>query len=320
MKREVSSPLTAAMLAPLDARCEFVEILRPLTDPDFATLGEFMRENPRVGLSARGESITDLGFLRFFPDLTSLAVSSLMLGSLDGLEQLNPERLQDLYIGATLGRTGLRLESLGVFAGLRRLGLEGPHRGIEVISQLTNLVDLRLRSITMPDLSILTALDQLRLLDLNLGGTRDLTLLPEIGRLEYLELWRIRGLSDISTIGALEHLQYLHLQAMSGIESLPDLHELRSLRGVRLETMKGIRDLTPLRSAPALDELELIDMGHLTPEDLRPLVDHPTLRAASLGLNRDKKNRAARELTGLAPIPHRRQSRRSIVATGGNWD
>lgn len=38
-------------------------------------------------------------------------------------------------------------------------------------------------------------------LDIELGGTKGLGLLPRVGRLRYLELWMVKGLSDLSPRG-----------------------------------------------------------------------------------------------------------------------
>jgi hypothetical protein len=127
-------------------------------------------------------------------------------------------------------------------------------------------------------------------LDIKLGGTKDLSLLPEVGRLRYLELWMIRGLENISSVGRVRTLQYLFLQALKRVESVPSLRDLRLLRRVHLETMKGLSDLQPIADAPGLEELLVIDMRHLQPEALRPFVGHRTLRAAAVGLGSLKKN------------------------------
>jgi hypothetical protein len=63
--------------------------------------------------------------------------------------------------------------------------------------------------------------------------------------------------------------------------------------------MKGIRDLRPLATAPALEELLLVDMVHLRPDDVRCLVGLPNLKAFSAGLGSIKKNDAAEALLGL---------------------
>jgi hypothetical protein len=109
-------------------------------------------------------------------------------------------------------RRPIDLRILGRFPSLRWLYLEKHQKGIETISQLTRLDDPTLRSITLPDLSPLLPLEALRSFDLKLGGTNDLALLPRVGQLRYLELWRIRGLSDVSAVGSLLHLRHLFLQ------------------------------------------------------------------------------------------------------------
>ncbi len=63
--------------------------------------------------------------------------------------------------------------------------------------------------------------------------------------------------------------------------------------------MKGLRDLRPLATAPALEAVELIDMRHLQPEDLTPLVGLPNLKAVTPGLGSRRKNDAATALLGL---------------------
>ena len=299
--RQVSSPLTEEMLRPSTTGRGVVQFDRRLTDEDFGRLGEWFRPYPEMSLRAYGSydhSITDLEFLRFFPTLRRFGADALWdsLTSLDGLRYL-PADLEELGIGAT--KSKLDLGALSRFRGLRWLFLEGQTKHLEVISELTNLYDLTLRSITMPDLSWLLPMRGLRSLDIKLGGTRDLALLPRVGELWYLELWMIRGLTDISAIGAISSLRSLFLQALRQIETLPDFSRATSLRRIHLETMKGVRDLRPLATAPALEGLELIDMRHLRPEDLAPLVGLPQLKAVTPGLGSIRKNEAASALLGL---------------------
>jgi hypothetical protein len=66
--------------------------------------------------------------------------------------------------------------------------------------------------------------------------------------------------------------------------------------------MKGLRDLSPLATAPALDGVELIEMRHLHPEDLAPLVGLPRLKAVTPGLGSRRKNEAAAALLGLPSV------------------
>ena len=302
--REVSSPLTGEMLRPSLTGRGVVQFRSKLTDDDFRQLGEWFRPYPEMTLRAYGSydhSIVDLEFLRFFPTLRRFGADALWdsLTSLDGLRHL-PTDLEELVIGAT--RAKLDLAVLARFRELTSLFIEGQTKHLEVISGLGTLDDLTLRSITMPDLSLLLPLKRLRSLDLKLGGTRDLRLLPRIGELRYLELWMIHGLTDVSAVGQIPSLRALFLQALRRVETLPDFHRATELRRVRLETMKGLRDLGPLATAPALEAIELIDMRHLQPEDLAPLVGLPRLTALTPGLGSLRKNDAAAALLGLPPV------------------
>ena len=302
--REVSSPLTDEMLRPAVAPTGVVQFRNLLSDGDFARLGEWFAQYPDMKLRAYrsyDDSIRDLEFLRHFPTLRRFQADALFvsLGSLDGLRHLPPE-LEELVLGETERR--LHLGVLSRFSGLKTLYLERQTKGIEVLSELRSLEDLTLRSITLPDLSLLLPLQRLQSLDIKLGGTRDLGLLPRIGELRYLELWLIKGLSDISAVGDIPTLRYLFLQALRQVDSLPDLAGAASLRRVHLETMKGLRDLRPLATAPALEGVALIDMRHLVPADLQPLVGMPTLKAVSAGLGSHRKNVAAAKLLGLPKL------------------
>lgn len=302
--RQVRSPLTAEMLRPSATGRGVVQFDRRLTNDDFRRLGEWFRPYPEMTLRAYGSydhSILDLEFLRFFPTLRRFGADALWnsLTSLDGLRHL-PAELEELGIGST--RVKLDLAILARFPELTWLFLEGQTKHLEVISGLAKLDDLTLRSITLPDLSLLVPLRRLRSLDLKLGGTRDLGLLPRVGELRYLELWMIRGLTDIGAVGQVATLRILFLQALRQVERLPDFRAATELRRVRLETMKGLRDLSPLATAPALEALECYDMRHLQPEDFAPLVGLPRLQAVTTGLRGYRKNDAASALLGLPRV------------------
>jgi hypothetical protein len=295
------------MLAPLDPRCEVVQF-KSLPHPrDLDRLGEVMEGHPDVALRAYGGydgTIEDLQFLRRFPRLTRFRADALRyqdFKSIDGLRFLS-NNLVELSLGQVKRRISLR--PIARFTSLRTLYLEGPWKDLDVISGLQTLEDITLRSITLPDLSILLPLRRLRSLDLKLGGTRDLSLLPELAPLAYLELWMIRGLEDISPVSELASLQSLFLQDLARIERLPDMSRMISLRRVQLQNLKTLTDLTPLLTAPALEELAVYNSNRLKPEDFECLTDHPTLRRAVVGLGSKKKNEAVDRMLNL-PRPGR---------------
>jgi hypothetical protein len=301
----VCSPLIPEDLAPLVPEHTAVQISSRLTDDDFRQLAEFMAGYPDVRLRVYGGydgSIKDLDFLRFFPKLRRFSVDAIYeLPSLDGIALLSDE-LEDLLIGWTRSKR-FSLHNLAKFRRLRTLYLEGQQKDFAAIGELDALEDLTLRSITLPDLSALLPLGRLTSLDIKLGGTHDLALLPRIGRLAYVELWRIRGVEDVSALAEIETLERFFLQTLKRVTALPSFARSPNLRTVALETMRGITDLTPIADAPKLELLRLIEMCQLEPEALRPFVGHPTLRDGTWGLCSDRKNIAAWDLLPLGDPP-----------------
>ncbi len=302
--REVTSPVTDEMLRPLTSPQGKLQFKSRLTETEFKRLAEWCEAHPHVHLRAYGSydgTITDLEFLRFFPMVRSFSADALYhsLASLDGLRHLHPE-LESLGIGDT--KKKLDLSILGRFTGLKSLYIEAQKKNLDVISGLTSLEELTLRSITLPDLSLLLPLKGLLALDLKLGGTKDLALLPKVGDLKYLELWMIKGLTDLRPVGELSSLRYLFLQALRQVERLPDMRRMNDLRRVHIETMKGLTDLSPVASAPELRDLVLVDMPHLDVDSIDCFVGHPTLQTAVLGFGSVRKSVAAEERLGL-PSP-----------------
>ena len=303
-RRHVASPLTDEMLRPSPTGRGVVQFDRLRTDDDFRRLSDWLRPYPEMMLRTYGSydgSIRDLEFLRFFPTLRRFDADALhsRISSLDGLRHL-PEDLEELAIGDTTPRQDLAI--LGRFRQLRSLWIEGHTKHIDVIAGLTALERLSIRSITLPDLTVMLPLRSLKALEIKLGGTTDLRLLPRIGEVRYLELWLIRGLNDVTAIGQMAALRSLFLQALKRVERLPDFSNAPSLRRVHLMQMKGLHDLRPLASAPALEELLLIDMPQLQVEDLAPLVGLPRLRAVTVGLGSARRNDAAEAMLGLPPV------------------
>lgn len=324
---EVRSPLNRKRLETLAPVAKVVQASTALTDQEHQWLGGWFARHPEVEFRMYANyrrTVRDLSFLRHYPLLESFSVDCMdgtdqpALTDVDALLAL-PLGLKHLSIGiqlpagfsldplrrlqvlesVSLARQKTLPAFLAALPKLQTLYVEGPIRSIEPLAELRGLEDLTLRSVTAPDLRPLTQLHQLRSLDLKLGGIKDLSLLPAVGKLRYLELWMIRGLSDVSAIGELPQLEKLFLQALKQVVALPDLSACARLKTVHLETMKGLTDLRPLATAPALAELWLVDAGHLQPEVLQPFVGHPTLSSARLGFGSTSKNTRAKAILGL---------------------
>lgn len=296
---DVTSPVSwRTVLRRPGRRVDTVQFSQPLTERDHRWLAGWLADHPSTTLRAWGH-VPDLDFLRFYPELLRFSADTFYDGpeSFEGLRHLRPD-LHSLGLGTADKR--LSLTPLEHMSGLRRLFLQKQTRDIDVLSRLTSLRSLTLREITLPGLSLLLPLTGLRALDLKLGGTRDLSLLPRIGQLEYVELWMVRGLSDLDPLAEVPTLRYIHLEALKQVTALPaDLSRLTRLDTVFIETMKGLTDLTPLLTASALRRVALVDMRHLEPAQVGVLREHPSLRHLIAGLGSARKNQAVQELVSL---------------------
>jgi hypothetical protein len=174
--REVASPITEDQLRPLDPRCRVVQFSTPLTETDFVRLARFLESYPEIPLRIYGHygHRPDLAFLRHFPFLKGFQADVFEIESLDGLANL-PDSLEFLAPGAT--RRTFSLKQISRFARLTELSLEGHRKDIEVLGGFGSLLHLTLRSITLPDLSLLKQLQSLHSFALKLGGTNQLGLL-----------------------------------------------------------------------------------------------------------------------------------------------
>jgi hypothetical protein len=175
--REVHSPISEKQLRPLDPRCEVVQFSSPLTESDLIKLSRFLVSYRDVPLRIYGHygQTVDLSFLRHFPFLRGFQVNVYELTGLDGLEFL-PDDLEFLALGQTKRR--LSSKSLARFKKLKDVYIEGHTKDFSIISELTEIVYLTLRSISLVDLTPLLPLQRLRSLGLKLGGTKNLCIIP----------------------------------------------------------------------------------------------------------------------------------------------
>lgn len=298
--RAVDLHTDARDFAPLAEDETAVRVTDTLPHALYEAVAAVLRDRPDAALWIDDRS-PDLEMLRSFPGLRRLRVTSLRKTSWDGLRHV-AETVDDLGLSDTL--RPLSIAPLADLRRLRILGLHGPVRQVETLAALDSLDTLSLLSVTLPDLSLVLPMRRLRSLYIGLGGTADVSLLPDLPALEELELWRIRGMRDVSPVGAAVNLRELRLQSMSAVTELPSLRNLSRLRLLALDTMKGITDLRPVADAPALEELLLVAMPQLGADALRPLIGHPTLRRGIWGFGSTRKNVAAYDLLPLGDPPY----------------
>jgi hypothetical protein len=299
--RIIDSDRAAATATPLEADENAFRVTARLTEAGYRRVAALLAETPAGWLHLWDRS-PDLEALRHFPGLGRLMVTNLSLESWNGLRHVAGS-LEELAMGDTTMRR-VSVLPMAECRRLRTLRLIGPARDAEAIARLDGIEELTLRSVTLSSLAPMISMRRLRSLDLHLGGTNDLALLPELAQVEELDLWRIRGLRDVSVLGAMPRLRELRLQSMSAVTELPSLGRARALRRLVLDTMKGISDLRPVAEAPALEELLLVGMSQLTPESLDPLIGHPTLRSGIWGFGSMRKNAAAYDRLPLGDPPY----------------
>jgi hypothetical protein len=315
--------LTASEVASLadDLNLRVLQTSTPIESPTWDLLNEgLFASRPDVELRVFGfySTVCDLSFLsqvrnvrHFSADclmsavgignlseltaLESLSIGIYDLQSFDFLADLPTEQVRKLSLGATKSKKP-SLDVLEQFKRVQVLHVEGHEKEIEVISSLSLLEDLTLRSLASISINFLRSLQHLRSLDIKLGGIRDLSALDGMDQIKYLELWQIKGLSDISVISTMIGLQYLFLQSLRNVISIPDLSRLTYLRRIYLENMKGLEDIRLLSSAPALEEFVHVSATGMEPQCYEELLKIASLNAALVGFGSDKKNTVFRQL------------------------
>ena len=289
---DVKLPITAKQLDAINRTTGRVQFSYALADRDHQKLAKRLLQFPKTALRTYelfGTPERSLDFLQNYQGLKQLQINLYGLESVEGIEHV-ADSLEHLEIGRTKHR--LPLDFLSRFGHLKGLCLEEHATGIEVLSQLKQLEELSLRSITLDNLEVVADLPNLWSLELILGGTKNLAALSRAKSLKNLELRLVRNLADISVVSEIPALQRIVLDSLRNVPALPSLKKLHKLRRITLKKMKGIDDLTPLLHATALEDAIIICASHLASEALRPRQKHVSLKAIGFGLGSNKKNRA----------------------------
>jgi hypothetical protein len=264
------------------------------------------------------QTACDLRMLRHIPSVKTLVVNCLG-GEVDGVDEIGrlknlvnltvgieclndftfldglPPSLKILYLEEAKKKT-LSLKPLSRFQKLRRLYVERHHKDLNVVSELGSLEELVLRSITVPSLSFLSSLQNLRVLDLKLGGTRNLDVLGDLANLKKLEIWRVSRLMNLDDVVKARDLRVLYLQDLPNVTRLPSFAPMKELREVHFDHLNGLKNIVPVTEAPGLEWFSLTSAPHCSAETLKPLLRHPTLKRVSVGLGSFRKNREVRAL------------------------
>ena len=242
--------------------------------------------------TSTGAEWHDLSFLKYFRTLQRLHVALYKLRDIEGFDQV--PWLRELTFGETEKKFSLRF--VDNWPQLRRLFLVKGKTDLHCLQRLTALQELGFSGFTLPDLSVLLPLTELRKLQLFLGGTRNLAALARLPSLEELWLMRITKLSDLGVLADLTGLKTLKLEWMRNVSDLPSLHRHTRLENVELEMMKGLTDLSAIAAAPALRRLVVADMPQLTADSFRCLIGHQRLEELWAATGKRKVNAQIKEM------------------------
>ena len=282
---------------PLEPDCGVMQFDQPLAPVQLQQAGRLIADRPEVELYVYGRASRDLGFLKYFETVKRLHVALYELEDITGFSHLRSGDLEALTFGETKKKFLLRF--LETLPRLKKLFLVRHKIDLYSLHGLTELEDLGLSGITLPDLSLLLPLVRLRKLAVLLGSTTNLAELRRLPLLEELFLMRITGLSDLDVLGDLSGLRTLRLDWMRNVLSLPNFSGLARLDNVTLDTMKGLTDLTPLAAASTLRRLVVTAMPQLTAESFRCFVGHPRLQELWAGTGRSRVNGEIKQMFPL---------------------
>ena len=242
-------------------------------------------------LSGEVDGVDEIGRLK---NLVNLTVGIQCLSDFTFLDGLPPS-LEVLHLEEAKSKT-LSLKPLRRFQKLRRLYIERHHKDLNVVSELGSLEEVVLRYVTVPSLSFLNSLQKLRLLDLKLGGTKNLDILGDLANLKQLEIWQVSKLANLDDVVKAKNLRVLYLQDLPNVTQLPSFAPMKELRELHFNHLKGLKNIVPVTEAPRLEWLTLTSAPHCSAETFKPFLKHPTLKRVSVGLGSFRKNRDVRAL------------------------
>jgi hypothetical protein len=258
-----------------------------------------MREHAITHLDVSYRGMVDLDFLIHFPWLAGLTFQG-RVTSIDGLNHLS-EDLQSLGFGPT---RKFSLRFLEHFPKLTSFGIGQPVDDIEAISTLRNLRWVGLGGgLKLTNLDIIAGLPHLMIVSLESGFCPDLSALSSLPALQMIDLSSMRTVqdADLAPIADCTPLTHLELYALPQITGLPDLSRLTNLQGAHLQTMRSLSSLAGLAAAPNLTYLRVEDTT-VDPEIFAALKGHPTLKEVTV-ISTKARREAIKEILPNPPYP-----------------
>jgi hypothetical protein len=179
----------------------------------------------RIVLNGHG-AFDSLNFLSELPNLKNLSVD---LFRTNEVEKINKHLNLNIL---AIGTHKVSLKPIIQQATLKNLFVFGQPKDIEVIGQMPWLENLTFSKQTLKSLDFLSPLSNLKELHFILGGTKNLSNLPNIGKIEKLSFMRVRQLmiENLLSINEMKYLKEL------SFDTQPHLIDLDWLKDKRIKT------------------------------------------------------------------------------------
>lgn len=262
--RTVASPLTPADLAPLPEDCPGIDFNQPLRDDEYRQLAELLESYPTKRLyalqldSTRCEHIIDLGFLRFFPNLSRFSCNVQFLQSLEGIEHL--KRLRELRFFKSQHR--MSAAPLAELTDLDDLWLDGQFTDRGALHELTGLTNFKMGyAAKIDDLDFIPP--NLTRFSMNLGSVTDISALAELPHLQRLSFHKVHSLADLSPLADATALTYLYLVYLNKVTDLFDMSALTELTELTIGALTNLVELRQVLTAPNLTTLSVHQVPNL---------------------------------------------------------
>jgi hypothetical protein len=150
----------------------------------------------------------------------------------------------------------------------------------EDLEWLSDTERLTLWNVKVP-VGLLARIEKLWWLDIRGGSATDLAAAEGAGKLQYLAVNQVRGMTDLSLVAEMPALRYIDLYGLPKVTELPPCAALVNLEHANLGQMRGLVSLHGLLQAPNLRELKLSRKINVSETDVNGIIGHPAIEAFS---------------------------------------
>jgi hypothetical protein len=247
---------------------------------------------PPNGLTS-GTPKCSVEFLQYYKGIKGFGINGYNVVDLHLISQFYP----DLESLGLTGETIKDLSFLSKFKNLKALGVHGPVKNINTISEMQSLTSLSLSKLDMTTIGF-HGLKNLSFLTLghNCKGM-------EKSGIETLDsllgIWFsfITNAGNFSYLSSLTNLIGISFFWVSKLESLPDLSNLTQLKTIEFDVCNRLTDIRGLMTNTSLENFRASGTG-LDASALNMLNTHPSLKKASIIFDSVRKKNEAKQILG----------------------